>query len=123
VTLIHDFLSSRSYWAAGRPLEVVRRSIENALCFGLYERGQQIGLARVVTDQATFAWICDVFVLEQYRGRGLGKWLMESVVAHPALQTVNLILLVTEDAHGLYAKYGFSPLANPNRFMEAVRMQ
>src|SRR5262249_59009275 len=80
---IHDFLSNRSYWAAGRPLEVVRRSLANSVCFGLYERTRQVGLARVVTDRATFAWLCDVFVLEQYRGRGLSKWLVECVLAHP----------------------------------------
>jgi GNAT superfamily N-acetyltransferase len=116
--LIHDFLANRSYWATGRPLEIVRRSLVNSLCFGLYDKGRQVGLARVVTDRATFAWLCDVFVLESYRGRGLSKWLIESVVAHPALQGLRRILLGTRDAHGLYQRYGFTPLADPTRFLE-----
>jgi GNAT superfamily N-acetyltransferase len=119
--LIHDFLSNRSYWAAGRPPEVVRRSVDNSLCFGLYERGRQAGLARVVTDRATFAWLCDVFVLEGYRGRGLSKWLIECVMAHPALRGLRRFLLGTRDAHGLYERYGFTPLDEPGRFMEVSR--
>jgi GNAT superfamily N-acetyltransferase len=121
VPLIHDFLSNRSYWATGRPLEVVRRSLDNSLCFGLYERGRQVGFARIVTDRATFAWLCDVFVLEAYRGRGLSKWLMECVLGHPALQGLRRFLLGTRDAHGLYARYGFAPLADPSRFLEIFR--
>jgi GNAT superfamily N-acetyltransferase len=116
--LIHDFLSNRSYWAQGRSLEMVRRAIENSLCFGLYEGNGQIGLARVVTDRATFAWLCDVFVLEAYRGRGLSKWLMECVFNYPALHGLRRFLLGTRDAHGLYARYGFTPLADATRFME-----
>jgi GNAT superfamily N-acetyltransferase len=119
--LIHDFLSKRSYWAAGEPLEVVERSLANSLCFGLYERGRQVGLVRVVTDRATFAWLCDVFVLEEHRGRGLAKWLMECVMGHPALQGLRRVLLGTRDAHGLYQQYGFTPLAEPARFMEVSR--
>jgi GNAT superfamily N-acetyltransferase len=119
--LIHEFLSRRSYWAAGRPLEVARRSLENSLCFGLYERGRQVGLARVVTDRATFAWLCDVFVLEEYRGRGLSKWLMECVMRHPDLQGLRRLILATRDAHGLYQRYGFAPLADPARFLEVFR--
>lgn len=116
--LIHDFLANRSYWAAGRPLETVRRSLDNSLCFGLYERGRQVGLARVVTDRATFAWLCDVFVLEEFRSRGLSKWLIESVLAHPSLQGLRRILLATRDAHGLYERFGFASLAEPTRFLE-----
>ena len=119
--LIHDFLAQRSYWAAGRPLEVVCRSIDHSLCFGLYERGRQVGFARVVTDRATFAWLCDVFVLEAYRGRGLGKWLVECVLGHPALRGLRRVLLGTRDAHGLYARYGFTPLEDPSRFLEVFR--
>lgn len=119
--LIHDFLSNRSYWATGRPLDVVRRSLDNSLCFGLYERGRQIGFVRIVTDRATFAWLCDVFVLEAYRGQGLSKWLMECVLGHPALQGLRRVLLGTRDAHGLYARYGFTPLADPSKFMEIFR--
>jgi uncharacterized damage-inducible protein DinB/GNAT superfamily N-acetyltransferase len=119
--VIHRFLADRSYWAAGRPLEVVRRSLANSLCFGLYEAGRQVGLARVVTDRATFAWLCDVFVLEPYRDRGLGKWLVECVLGHPALQGLRRFLLGTRDAHGLYRRFGFSPLADPTRFLEVIR--
>ena len=121
VPLIHDYLANRSYWAAGRPLEVVGASLANSLCFGLYENGRQVGLARVVTDRATFAWLCDVFVLEEYRGRGLAKWLIECVMGHPALQGLRRVLLGTRDAHGLYEQYGFEPLDHPSRFMEVFR--
>jgi GNAT superfamily N-acetyltransferase/uncharacterized damage-inducible protein DinB len=119
--LIHDFLANRSYWAAGRPAEVVRRSLDDSLCFGLYERHRQVGLARVVTDRATFAWLCDVFVLEEYRGRGLSKWLLECVMAHPDLQGLRRFLLATLDAHGLYRRFGFAPLAEPARYLEVFR--
>jgi GNAT superfamily N-acetyltransferase len=119
--LIHGFLSERSYWAQGRPLEIVRRSIEHSLCFGLYAGDGQIGFARVVTDYSTFAWLCDVFVLEGYRGRGLSKWLVETVVAHPGLAGVRRILLATRDAHGLYARYGgFVPLQRAEWWMQRV---
>jgi GNAT superfamily N-acetyltransferase len=116
--LIHDCLASRSYWATGRPPGVVRRSLDNSLCFGLYGPGGQAGFARVVTDRATFAWLCDVFVLEAYRGRGLAKWLIECVLGHPALWGLRRVLLATRDAHGLYERYGFGPLADPARFLE-----
>ncbi len=121
LTLIHDFLANRSYWAAGRPPDVVRRSVDHSLCFGLYERGRQVGFARVVTDRATFAWLCDVFVLEEYRGRGLGKWLVGCVLGHPVLRGLRRVLLGTRDAHGLYARHGFTPLAEPSRFLEVFR--
>jgi GNAT superfamily N-acetyltransferase len=119
--LIHEFLSNRSYWAAGIPLEVVRRSVENALCFGLYQGGRQIGFARVVTDRATFAYLADVFVLEAYRGRGLSKWLLDCVMGHADLQGLRRFLLGTRDAHGLYERHGFTPLTNPERFLEIFR--
>jgi GNAT superfamily N-acetyltransferase len=121
MALIHDFLANRSYWALGRPLEVARRSLDNSLCFGLYEGGKQVGFTRVVTDRATFAWLCDVFVLEPYRGRGLSKWLIECVMGHPDLQGLRRLLLGTRDAHGLYQRYGFTQLADPARFMEVLR--
>jgi GNAT superfamily N-acetyltransferase len=119
--LIHDYLSNHSYWADDRPLDVVRRSLDNSLCFGLYEHHQQIGLARVVTDRATFAWLCDVFVLENHRGQGLSKWLIECVLTYPALQGLRRFILATRDAHGLYERYGFTPLADPTRFMEVFQ--
>jgi len=115
--LIHEFLF-QSYWAEGIPRKTVARSIRNSLCFGLFEGSRQIGFARVVTDYATFAYLADVFILEGYRGRGLAKFLMESIVAHPRLQGLRRWLLATRDAHSLYEKFGFIPLARPDRFME-----
>ncbi len=119
---VHDFLANRSYWAQGRSLETIHRSIENSVVFGVYAQdaagvSRQIGLARVVTDYATFAWLCDVFVLETARGNGLGKWLIECVVSHPELQNLRLWLLATRDAHGLYEKYGFKVVEEPGRWM------
>jgi GNAT superfamily N-acetyltransferase len=115
--VIHGFLD-RSYWAAGRSRETIARSIENSVAFGVYERGRQIGFARVITDYATFAWIADVFILEDYQGRGLARWLMETMLAHPELQAFRRWVLATKDAHGLYEKYGFTPLMRPERWME-----
>ena len=100
---------------------MVRHSLDHSLCFGLYEKSRQVGFARVVTDRATFAWLCDVFILEEYRGRGLSKWLVECVMAHPALQGLRRFLLATRDAHGLYARHGFTPLEEPTRFLEVFR--
>lgn len=117
VDVIHRYLD-RSYWAAGRPADVIRRSIEHSLCFGIYNRTQQIGFARVVTDYATFAWVADVFVLEEFRGLGLSKWLMEIMIAHPDLQGFRRWALATKDAHGLYRRFGFNELKRPERWME-----
>ena len=117
VDLIHRWLSEESYWAGGVSREIVARAIDNSLCFGVYLEGQQVGLARVVTDRATFAWLDDVFILDSYRGRGYGKALIAAVVAHPELRGLRRLLLATRDAHGLYAQYGFTPVA-PERFME-----
>ena len=115
---IHEFLSQRSYWAQGRPLEVMRTAIEHSLCFGVYDGTRQVGFARVVTDYATFAWLCDVFILESHRGQGLGKWMIETVAAHPDLQGKRLLILATRDAHELYRRYGgFQPLDAPERWM------
>jgi GNAT superfamily N-acetyltransferase len=120
LTVIHAFLSS-SYWAAGIPLETVERSIEHSLCFGVYTQGgRQVGFARVVTDYATFAYIGDVFIVEAYRGQGLGTWLMDVVVNHPRLQGLRRWTLSTRDAHGLYAKFGFGGARAPERSMERV---
>ena len=117
LTLIHNFLTT-SYWAAGIPLEVVRRSIERSLSFGLYKEDQQIGYARVITDYATFAYLGDVFILEPFRGQGLSKWLMEVIVTHPELQGFRRWILLTKDAHGLYKKVGFTEVKTPERYME-----
>ena len=120
--MIHAFLSQRSYWAKGRSLATVKRSVSNSLCFGLYNAaGRQIGFARVVTDGAVFAYILDVFILEGFRGRGLGQHLMAQVMAHPDLQGLQRIMLATQDAHGLYAKYGFRPTVIGDKLMEIVQ--
>lgn len=118
VALVHRFLSESSYWAKNIPLEVVLTSIENSVCFGVYEGGNQVGFARATTDKATFGYVGDVFILEAYRGRGLSKWLMQSILAHPELQGFRRWILATADAHGLYAQSGFKPLAKPERWME-----
>lgn len=117
--LIHRFLHDESYWAKGVPRDVVDRAIDNSLCFGLYDRdGRQAGFARVVSDRAAIAYLADVFVLAEYRGRGLGKWLIETVMSHPDLQGLRRFFLGTADAHALYERYGFRPLADPGRMME-----
>ncbi|HYL57392.1 MAG TPA: GNAT family N-acetyltransferase [Candidatus Acidoferrales bacterium] len=114
---IHRFLT-RSYWAAGIPRATIERSVENSLCFGVYDGRLQIGFARVISDFATFAYVADVYIDEHYRERGLGKELMASIMAHPDLQGLRRWSLATRDAHGLYAQFGFAPLENPERMME-----
>ena len=116
--VVHRFISEESYWGRGRPLEVVRRSVENSLPFGVYRGAEQVGFARVVTDYATFAWLADVFVLQGHRARGLSKWLMEVVLSHPKLQGFRRWVLATKDAHGLYRQFGFEELRRPERWME-----
>ena len=116
--LIHEFLSQKSYWAKGRNIEIVKRSIENSLCFGVYSDNQQIGFARVVTDYAVFAWLLDVFILEAYRGKGYGKLLMNAIMKHEKLQNLQRWGLGTEDAQGLYQQFGFKPLRKPENIME-----
>lgn len=116
--VIHDFLANQSYWAQGRDLEVIKRGIDNSLNFGVYQGDRQIGFARVVTDYATFAWLADVFVLEEYRGQGLGKWLIALILSHPRLQGFRRWALATKDAHELYRNFGFDELRRPERWME-----
>jgi GNAT superfamily N-acetyltransferase len=118
--VIHAYLA-RSYWAAGVPRAVVARSLDNSLNFGLYEWERQIGFARAISDRATYAYLADVFVLESHRERGLGAYLIDAVMAHPELQGLRRFGLVTRDAHRLYGKFGFGPLAQPERHMEIVR--
>ena len=116
--LIHGFLNHSSYWAQDRPLAIVQKSIEHSLCFGVYAGAEQVGFARVVTDYATFAWLCDVFIVETHRDQGLGKWLVECVVAHPKLQRLRLFVLATRDAHELYRRYGgFQNVPTPEKWM------
>ena len=116
----HAFLS-RSFWAEGIRKETVARAMANSLCFGVFDGNDQVGFARVVTDRATYAYLCDVYVLESHRGRGLGKWLIETVMAHPDLQGLRRFQLVTRDAHGLYSRHGFAAPAEPDRYMEIFR--
>ena len=115
--LVHGFLTT-SYWSEGIPREVVDRSIDHSLPFGLYDAARQVGFARVITDRATFAYLGDVFVLPEARGRKLGEFLVECVVTHPELQNLRRWVLLTRDAHGLYRKFGFTEMAKPERSME-----
>ena len=117
LAVVHGFLAE-SYWAKGIPLETVRRAVEHSLNFSVYDGARQVGFARVITDYATFAYLGDVFVLESHRGRGLSRWLMEVIVAHPELQGFRRWVLLTRDAHGLYRKVGFKEIAAPERYME-----
>ena len=119
VAAIHAFLT-RSYWSPGVPLAVVERALANSLCFGILRGEEQVGFARVITDKATFAYLADVYVLEAHRGKGLSKRLLEVVQAHEDLQGLRRFMLVTKDAQGLYAQFGFKELAHPSRMMEKV---
>jgi GNAT superfamily N-acetyltransferase len=117
----HAFLTT-AYWCEGIPLATVQRAIANSLCIALHADGQgQVGFARVVTDRTTFAYLCDVYVLQAHRGQGLADWMVQSLLAHPDLQGLRRFMLFTKDAHPLYARHGFKPLATPDRGMEVVR--
>jgi GNAT superfamily N-acetyltransferase len=120
--IIHDYLSKKSYWASGIPIETVQKSIENSMAFGVYLQQEneliQIGFCRIISDLATYAYLADVFVLEEYRGKGISKLLMEVILKHPDLQGLRNWILGTRDAHGLYAQYGFKPLDKPDSFMQ-----
>lgn len=119
VRFVHTFLTTHTDWAKNRPYEVMEKAVQNSLNFGLYYGEQQVGYARVVTDYATFAWLCDVFVAHEHRNKALGKWLVDCVVNHPDLKTIRRILLSTRNAHELYRRYGeFQPLAHIERWME-----
>jgi GNAT superfamily N-acetyltransferase len=121
VAAIHAYLT-RSYWSPGIPRAVVEKAIAGALCFGLFsEQRNQVGFARAITDGATFSYLADVYVLEEHRGKGLGKWIVETILAHPSLQGLRRILLATHDAHKLYAQFGFEPLATPESLMSIHR--
>jgi N-acetylglutamate synthase-like GNAT family acetyltransferase len=117
IDLTHDYLA-RSYWAAGMPRVLLERAIANSLTFGIYYRDRQVGFARVITDLATYAYLSDVFVVEAHRGRGLSKWLMECILAHPDLQGLRRFALFTRDAQGLYEQYGFGPPRGKSIYME-----
>ncbi len=119
VSMIHHYLYTTAYWAVGRPMKIVRKSIENSICFGLYDGEKQVGFARIVTDFATVGWMCDVFILPSYQGNGLGKWLVECIVDHPDVKSLRRILLNTRDAHELYIKYaGFRTLLKSESWLE-----
>ena len=120
VTAIHEFLAT-SYWAEGIGRELVARALDGSLCFGLYHGAVQVGLARVVTDRATFAYLCDVYVLRPHRGHGLGEWLIETVMSHPDLQGLRRFSLVTRDAQALYRKFGFTEVVAEGRHMDLAR--
>ena len=120
VEAVHAFLT-RSFWATGISRELVAKSIAQSLCFGLFHRHLQVGFARVVTDSSTYAYLCDVYVLEEHRGKGLGKWMVDFVMKHPDLQGLRRFQLVTRDAHTLYSPFGFDAPANPERHMEIFR--
>jgi GNAT superfamily N-acetyltransferase len=115
---VYNFLENESYWSRGVTKERLRKAISNSFCFGIYKNGKQAALARVITDKATFAYICDVFVLQEHRGKGLSKWLIQTIRQHQDLQGVRRWSLATADAHGLYAQYGFVPLTQTDRWME-----
>lgn len=122
VDVIHRYLAEESYWAENIPQEVVNQAMANSLNFGLYTNsGQQAGYARVITDYATFAYLCDVFVLPAFRGQGLSKWLMACIMAHPELQNLRRFMLMTRDAHGLYTQFGFAPLKDASKCLEIAR--
>ena len=123
LAIIHDFISNHSYWGRGRKIKTVQRSLDHSLNFGIFKKDQQVGFARVVTDFATFAWIADVFILEEHRGQGLAKWLMKSILSHPELQGFRRWVLATKDAHELYRKFGFQELRRPERWLERPDLQ
>lgn len=117
VDVIHGFLSN-CYWAKDIPKSIVKKTLKNSLCFGVYDHGRQVGFARIVSDYATFAYLADVFILEEYRGQGLSKQLMKTIIGHPKLQGLRRWMLATRDAHGLYKQFGFEAVKNTDRLME-----
>jgi GNAT superfamily N-acetyltransferase len=121
IEAIHDYLSLESYWAKGIPLELLKRSIDNSICWGIYFENQQIGFARVISDQATFAYLADVYILEAHRGKGLSQRLMENIMAYPSLQNLRRWTLATVSAHAVYRPFGFKNPEFPERMMEIVR--
>ena len=117
ITMVHELLTT-SYWAKGIDKSTIERAIANSLCLGVFQNEKQIGFGRAITDRSTFAYLADVFILEEYRGRGLGKWLVDCFLEHDELQGLRRWLLATVNAHGLYRQKGFVPLQEPQRFME-----
>jgi len=118
--VIHDFLSNHSYWSRNIPLEKVKTAFDNSLNFGLFHNSRQVGYARVISDFSQIAYLADVFIVEEYRGRGLSKWLMQTIMSHPNLQGLRKWVLLTKDAHELYKKFGWQPISYPDKWMEKV---
>lgn len=121
IDVIHNFLKN-SYWAKNIPISIVKNSIENSFCFGVYHHQNQIGFARLITDFSTFAYLADVFILDEFRGKGLSKWLMKTIIEFPEIQGLRGWMLKTSDAHGLYAKYGFASPKFPEKIMELSQL-
>ena len=117
---IHGFLSTQAYWCLNIPFATVKQSVENSFCFGVYQGDRQVGFARVITDFATIAYLGDVFILQEHRGKGLSKRLIAEIMTHPDLQGMRRWILLTGDAHELYRQYGWKPIANPNLYMEVA---
>lgn len=115
---IHDFLSTKAYWCLNIPRETLEKAIQNSLCFGVYQNEKQVGFARIISDYSTIAYLGDVYIVENYRGLGLSKWLMETIMNHPDLQGLRRWILLTGDAHGLYRSFGWTDIADPSRWME-----
>ncbi len=122
IKTVHRFLT-HSYWSQGISIEKVRKSIRHSLCFGVYYKSKQIGFARVITDRVRFGYIADVFIVEEYRGKGLSKWLMKCIMEHRELKNIQAWMLATRDAHGLYSQFGFEPLAEPKKYMRKENYQ
>ncbi len=120
IDVVYAYLHNEAYWSKGIPRDVVERSIQHSLCFGIYHGDTMVGFARVISDYATFAYLGDVFVLPEHRGKGLSKWLLEAITGHPDLQGLRRFYLVTRDAHGLYSRFGFRVVEDPGRHMERV---
>lgn len=118
IDAIHDFLSTKAYWSVNVPRARVKTAIENSLCFGVYKHGKQVGFARVITDFAAIAYLGDVYILEEHRGHGLSKWLIQTIMSHPDLQGLRRWILLTKDAHGLYRQFGWTDIADPSKWME-----
>ncbi|AMR33034.1 GNAT family acetyltransferase [Mucilaginibacter sp. PAMC 26640] len=116
--IIFNYLDKESYWAKGIPVDKLKIALEHSMCFGVYKDGAQVGLARVITDKATFAYLCDVFILDKYRGIGLSKWLMQTIMEYPELRGLRRWSLATADAQGLYKQFGFGPIKNPENWMQ-----
>lgn len=114
--VIHNFLTN-CYWSRGISMKLVRKAASNSICFGVYHKKEQIGYARVITDFVRFGYLADVFIIEQYRGKGLSKWLMKTILSHPLLKNIHAWMLATKDAHGLYEKFGFKKIDEPKRYM------